>query len=137
MKSRLLLISVVVALLGVSGVFAQNQEEEDVDLQVMTVYVQMVYPHSQGYKVIYNRTDLYPGEVYLPGRWFTNAASTGEILYTSHPTAPYMNVFYENGEFSHVRLYVQENRAHRSWGALRGGQDLSEEFATDTLQIDY
>lgn len=137
MNNRLLLISVVVALLGVSGAFAQNQGEDDVDVQVMTVYVQTIYPDSQGYKVIYNRSDLYPGEVYLPGRWFTNAASKGEILYTSHPSAPYMTVFYENGEFSHVRLYAQENRAHRSWGALGSGQDLSEEFSTDTLQIDY
>ncbi|MFO8043854.1 MAG: hypothetical protein R6U25_11665, partial [Alkalispirochaeta sp.] len=127
MKSRLLLISVVVALLGVSGVFAQNQEDDDVDMQVMTVYVQTIYQYSQGYHVIYNRTDLYPGEVYLPSRWFTNAAGKGEILYTAHPSAPYMNVFYENGEFSHVRLYAPENRAHRSWGAPRSGQDLSEE----------
>ena len=137
MKNRLLLISVICALLGSSGVFAQDQEPQDVDVQVLTVYVQTIYPHSQGYKVIYNRSDLYPGEVYLPGRWFTNAASKGEIIYTSHPSAPYMDVFYENGEFSHVRLYAQENRAHRSWGALPSGQDLSEEFAVETLQIDY
>ncbi len=137
MKNRLLLISVAIALLGVSGVFSQDQEPEDVDIQVLTVYVQTIYPHSQGYKVIYNRSDLYPGEVYLPGRWFTNAASKGEILYTSHPSAPYMNVFYEGGELSHVRLYAQENRTHRSWGALPGGQDLSEEFSVETLRIDY
>jgi hypothetical protein len=137
MKNRLLLIGVLVALLNVPGVFSQDQAEEDVDVQVLTVYIQTIYPHSQGYKVIYNRSDLYPGEVYLPGRWFTNAASRGEILYTSHPSAPYMTVFYENGEFSHVRLYAQENRTHRSWGALRSGQDLSEEFSTETLQIDY
>lgn len=137
MNTRLLLISIVVAMLGVSGVIAQNQGEDDVDVQVMTVYVQTIYPHSQGYKVIYNRSDLYPGEVYLPARWFTNAASQGEILYTSHPSAPYMQVFYENGEFSHVRLYATENRSHRSWGSLSSGQDLSEEFSTETLQIDY
>lgn len=137
MKNRLLLISFVVALLGVSSAFSQDQGAEDVDIQVLTVYVQTIYPHSQGYKVVYTRSDLYPGEVYLPGRWFTNAAGRGEILYTSHPSAPYMNVYYENGEFSHVRLYAQENRTHRSWGAPRSGQDLTEEFSVETLQIDY
>lgn len=137
MKNRLLLISVFVVLLGAASAFAQNQEEDDVDVQVLTVYIQTVYPHAQGYKVIYNRSDLYPGEAYLPGRWFTSAAGTAEIQYTSHPSAPYMSVVYQNGEFSHVRLYVQEDRAHRSWSSLPSGQDLSEEFSSETLQINY
>jgi hypothetical protein len=59
------------------------------------------------------------------------------MIPTNHPSAPYMTVFYEGAEFSHVRLFVQENRNHPTWGTLSGGEDLSEEFAVETLELDY
>ncbi len=103
----------------------------------MTVQVQRVYPHRLGYKVIYSRSDLYPGVVHIPGRWFTEAAGKAEIIYTSHPSAPYLTVFYRNGEVSHLRLFVHSNRAHRTWGALPSSQDPREAFESDEFRIVY
>lgn len=139
MKTRQLLIVGSILFLVALAVSAQTQEQSpgDVQIQVVSVYVQQVYPHPQGYKVIYTRSDLYPGEVYLPGRWFRVAGSKGEIIYTDHPSAPYMDVYYENGEFDHVRLFVQRNRSHPTWGDLPGNQDLSEQFSVETLDIDF
>ncbi len=134
--SRLL---IAFALLGVFApmIASQEQNGEDVPIQAVTVYVQRVFPHRLGYVVIYNRSDLYPGEVYLPNRWFTDAAGRGEIIRTLHQSAPYMTVFYMNGEFSHVRLFVHDNPAHRSWGALPSDADLTDEFAAETINIVY
>ena len=138
MNIRHVSIGLVVALVAIASVSGQEQTtEEDTDLLAVTVYVQRVYPHSLGYKVIYNRSDLYPGEVYLPGRWFTQTEGKGAILYSDHPSVPYMTVFYKNGEFSHVRLFVHPYPSHVTWGALPGGEDLSEEFSAETLEIDY
>lgn len=138
MKLRSVLAILCFLVVAAPTAFAQDQNsEEETDLVAATVYVQRVYPHSLGYKVIYTRSDLYPAEVYLPGRWFTNAEGKGSIQRSQHPSVPYMTVFYENGEFSHVRLFVHENPTHRSWGALPGGEDLSDEFAIETLEIDY
>ncbi len=138
MKIRSVLAILIILLGASSTAFGQEQNDnEKNNLLALTVYVQRVYPHSQGYKVIYNRSDLYPGEVYLPGRWFTNTDGKGAIIYSNHPSVPYMTVFYENGEFSHVRLFVHSNPSHTSWGALRGAQDLSNEFSSDTLEIVY
>jgi hypothetical protein len=138
MKLRSVLAIFFILLVASTAAFGQEQNnDEKTDLLAVTVYVQRVYPHSQGYKVIYNRSDLYPGEVYLPGRWFTAAAGRASIIYSNHPSVPYMTVFYENGEFSHARLFVHSNPSHTSWGALPGGQDLSNEFSVDTLEIVY
>ncbi|MFP4152277.1 MAG: hypothetical protein ACOC2V_04680 [Alkalispirochaeta sp.] len=138
MKIRSVLAILFVLLIAAPTAFGQDQNsDEETNLLAVTVYVQRVYPHSEGYKVIYNRSDLYPGEVYLPGRWFTNAEGKGSLERSGHRSVPYMVVFYENGEFSHVRLYVHNDPTHRSWGALPGGEDLSDEFAIETLEIDY
>lgn len=130
---------IVVALLLVSPgfLFAQEQSNEQDTIYAITVQVQRVYPHRLGYKVIYNRSDLYPGETYLPVRWFTEAAGKAEIIYSRHPSVPYLTVFYVNGEVSHMRLFVHADHAHRSWGALPSGEDLREVFASDEFQIRY
>ena len=137
MKISRLLIALALLVVCIPMVSSQEQNGEDVSLQAVTVYVQRVFPHRLGYMVIYNRSDLYPGEVYLPNRWFTDAGGKAEIIRTSHRSAPYMTVFFMGGEFSHVRLFVQDNPAHVTWGALPSDTDLADEFATETIDIVY
>lgn len=132
--------ALLAALLLVAPMFflaAQDQGGERDQFYAITVKVQRVYPHSLGYKVIYNRTDLYPEELFLPGRWFTEAAGRAEITPKRHPSVPYLTIFYRNNEVSHVRLFVHPDRSHRSWGTLPSGQDLREQFASDDLVIRY
>jgi hypothetical protein len=116
---------------------AQEQDDNEGSLFATTIMIQRVYPHSLGYEVVYNKSDLYPAVAYLPGRWFTGAAGKGEIIYTQDDSVPYMNVFYRDGEFSHVRLYVHSNRMHTSWGVARSGRDMDDEFSSDTLELEY
>lgn len=138
MRNRLLSILLV---LLVTGGFAFAQEEtapeEDPTLYAMTVYLTNVYRHSLGYKVDYNSSDLYLQEAYLPGRWFTSAAGKGELVYETSDSVPYMVVYYENGAFTHLRLYVPNNPFHSAWDQLPAGTDLSDEFSVEEPQIDY
>jgi hypothetical protein len=46
-----------------------------------------------------------------------------------------MDIFWENGEFSHLRLYVVRDLRDMSWGAIDQTEDLSEEFAVETLEL--
>ncbi len=137
MKIRSVLAILIVLLAAAPTAFGQEQGEEQDTILAVTVYVQRIYPHSLGYKVIYNQSDLYPGELYLPGRWFTDAAGKAAIIYRNHASVPYMTVYYVNGEFSHLQLFAHSNPAHRSWGALPSDQDLREEFSVETLDISY
>jgi hypothetical protein len=137
MKTIRALLAVVLLLAPIGMSAAQDQGDDDPTLYAISVPVQRVYPHSLGYKVIYNRSDLYPDTVYLPGRWFTEAAGKAEIVRTRHPSAPYLTVFYRNGDVSHMRLFVHADWSHRTWGALPSGEDLREQFSSDEFRIRY
>ena len=130
-----ILLSLVFVSFGSGALFAQEESSSPV-VSAATVYVQKVYPHSQGYKVVYTKSDLYPAETYLPTRWFNDAGGKGEIFFTSHPSAPYMTVYYVDGQFSHLKLFVRQ-RYHSSWGALPGDEDLTEQFSIETLALEY
>lgn len=138
MRHRLLIVLLVLFVSG--GVaFAQQEttDEEEPVIYPVTVYLNTVYQHSRGYVVDYNDSELYFQRTYLPGRWFTAAAGQAEILYSMDKSVPYMVVYYIDGEFHHVRLFVHQNPFHSSWDQLPAGIDLEEEFAVDTLQIEY
>lgn len=132
------LLSVILLFGIVAGMaFTQEQDSEEDSLFAVTVPINRIYPHRLGYEVVYNKTDLYPAVAYLPGRWFTGAAGKGEIIQERNDAVPYMTVYYRNGEFSHVRLYVHASRSHTSWGVLRSGVDLTEEFSVETLDLEF
>ncbi len=106
---------------------------------VRTVHLERVYTHSNGYKVVYRTSRLETAETYIPARWFGRASGRGEIIYTNHKAAPYMQVYYESGEFSHVRLFVRSNTTHPSWGFLPNRPEELERFIAvgDQLQVRY
>jgi len=132
------LLSLVLLVGFVAGLaYAQEQDSEEDSLFAVTVPINRIYPHSQGYEVVYNKTDLYPAVAYLPARWFTGAAGKGEIIFEQNDAVPYMVVYYRNGEFSHVRVFAHSSRSHTSWGVLRSDADLSDEFSSDTLELQY
>ena len=138
MRNRLTLL-LLILLLAAGTAFAQEEtaDQEEPEIYPMTVYLTNVYRHSLGYKIDYSGSDLYLRESYLPGRWFTSAAGKGEIIYAEGRSIPYMVVYYQNGEFSHLRLYVSNNPYHTSWDQLPAGLDLTEEFSVEEPQLNY
>lgn len=137
MNEKRIVLFVLIFLVAAVAVSSQEQGAEQPSMYAINVPVQRVYPHRLGYKVVYNRTDLYPQELFLPGRWFTEAAGRAEIMESLHPSVPYMTVIYRDGEVSHIRLFVHRHRTHRSWGAIPSDRDLREQFASDDLNIRY
>ena len=70
--------------------------------------------------------------MYLPIEWFTDAASIGELIFDQSRAVPFMHVFYDEGEFSHVRLYLHTRVDHISYGRLSSSEDFSEEFSVES-----
>lgn len=139
MRHRLLLV-LLVLVIAAGVAFTQEAETadgEDPVIYPMTVYLNTVYRHSLGYKIEYNDSELYFQEAYLPGRWFTEAAGMAEIVYSIEKTVPYMVVYYVNGEFSHLRLFVPESPFHSAWDQLPAGLDLQEAFSVESLDLEY
>ena len=73
--------------------------------------------------------------VYIPSRWFVPGGKA-ELIRGSGPSYPYLVVFYKDGVFDHLRLYVQKDIKDSSWGLLApdagkgkfDGEDLKLEF---------
>jgi hypothetical protein len=138
------LIFILVLLAAVSPVFAQ-QNYSSIDSPSVYYYnvpVERVYPSVQGYIVQYRKSgdlDQQLGVIGLPLDWFRGAASKAELIILP-PGAnwPSMSIFYRDGEFSHVRLYVHRVKSHSTWGNIPLGTDLSRFFPSqDTLVIEY
>lgn len=136
---RPLLIALVTLLLLAGALFAQEEttDEDRPVFYAMTVYINTVYLHDQGYVIDYNDSELYAQRAYLPFRWFTAAAGKGEIIYGTGDQYPYMMVYYENGAFSHLRLYVADNPFDMSWDQLPASLDLEQEFSVEEPQLNY
>lgn len=120
-----------VLVLGVVALAAFGQIV-DSEYFVRTIYLNEVLTHQAGFKVNYTAADYSRVEVYIPNDWFSTAGGKAEIIYTPSESAPYMNVYYLNGEFSHVRLYVKQDRNHLSWGRLEA-EDVGARFDKETI----
>ena len=125
----------------VTPLFAQTVSEENSSrVYYHTVSVEKVSPTRRGYIIQYYRGGLHGyGTLSIPNEWFTKAASKAELV-TLPPgnTWPYMTIFYKDGEFSHVRLYVHRNRRHETWGNVPLPADVSRYFEdTDNPKIQF
>ena len=124
----------------VSPLFAQTVSEENSSkFYYHNVSVEKVYPTRRGYIVVYYRGFEGFGTVGIPNEWFTAAASKAELV-TLPPGKnwPTMTLFYKDGEFTHVRLYVHKNKRHQTWGNVPLPADVSIYFdGSDTLNIKF
>ena len=140
MRRSVMVLVALFAAMVVMNVQAQQQQQRadnESKLYVSTVYINRVYTHRLGYKIVYERNDLTLGEAYIPNQWFRSAAGKAELINTASKSAPYMEIYYENGSFKFVRLYVSSNRNDPSWGSLRRGEVPAESFNEDVLNISY
>jgi hypothetical protein len=140
MKCRFLivLISFIVAVLPIAA-----QEEEQADTSKSKYYyvnttVEKIYPYRKGYVVQYRKGLKGVARIYLPVEWFTDAASKAELIrMESRADWPSLSIYYRDGEFSHVRLYVQP-LSHASWGNIPLSVNLDSCFEdVNDVRLEY
>jgi len=94
-----------------------------------------VYSHADGYRVIYRKGSASVADVYIPARWFVSGGKA-ELVRGNDPSYPYMTVFYKNGSFDHLRLYVLADQNDSTWGLLSPA-DGAGKFNSDDLKLDF
>jgi hypothetical protein len=100
------------------------------------VPIERVYPYRRGYVIKYRKGSMGVATTYLPREWFDEAGGKGDLIYLDPgPKWPYLAVYYKEGQFSHVRLYLRRNRKHSSWGNIPLGVNLDEHF--DNVEENY
>jgi len=110
----------------ITPVFAQDVGDRS--LYYVNVPVERIYPTSEGYIVQYRNSSII-ATTGIPNEWFTASAGKAEML--SLPPGrdwPTMSVFFRDGEFSHLKLYVHRSKGHWTWGNIPVGTDLSRFF---------
>jgi len=130
MKKILLLV--VLAMLILAGpLFAQQNSRAFLDSGVyyFNVSIERIFTHRLGYVVLYRRGSAQMTRTFIPMEWFHESASRAEMIGLGTGREwPSMSVFYNDGEFSHVRLRVRRNRGHESWGVVPLGANIDEYF---------
>jgi hypothetical protein len=113
-----------------AALFAQNfSDGKESGYFYVNVPIEKVYPYRKGYVVQYRKGVNQMARAYLPIEWFEDAAGKGELLYLGTGNAwPYLTVYYKDGAFSHVRLYLRRDRAHASWGNIGLGINIDDRF---------
>jgi hypothetical protein len=131
MKKLVFFVVFIVFLAAGSPVFAQQDDKKkhDSEYYYKNVGLERIYPYQNGYAVQYRRGINRLEMLYLPIEWFTSSAGKGEIITLPKGKAwPSLTVYYKNGEFSHVRLYVHHLASHHTWGTIPQNVNLDDRF---------
>jgi hypothetical protein len=94
-----------------------------------------VYSHADGYLVVYRKGSSDVGQLYLPARWFISGGKA-ELVRGNDPSYPYMSVFYKDGKFDHLRLYVLADHNDLTWGILSPSEGAGK-FGSDDFKIEF
>jgi hypothetical protein len=129
MKKIVFLALVCFTLIGILPLAAQDNSGDDTDFYYVSVHIEKVYPYRKGYAVSYRQGVNRLATVYLPEEWFHGTAAKGDLIYLpSGQDWPHLTVYYNNGEFSHVRLYLRKDRGHTTWGNIPLNVNIDDRF---------
>ena len=107
------------------------------DIYFKNYFITKIYSHVSGYKINIMKSDMDRGVMYIPKKWFNVAGGKGEIIWGRGPEYPYLTIFWVEGEFGHIRLFLYEDMRHPSWAILFNEPGLEEKFDTDVPIIEF
>lgn len=104
---------------------------------VRSVPISRVYLYKEGYRVLYLKNDMSFEDMYLPIDWFTTAGGKGELVLGDDASYPYFSIFWKNGEFAHIRLYLRKDMRDPSWGKAMGGDTIADRFKDEPPVLEF
>jgi hypothetical protein len=109
-------IALILLLVTVLGGLAAAQESES-HMYARTVFIERIYPSTDGYRIDYRRSNsIYMASAYIPIDWFGGPGADARLVFSDDRAAPFMTVYWLDGEFHHLVLVVRRERGHISWG---------------------
>jgi hypothetical protein len=134
-KATLLFISFVLFF----GIFAAiPAASEESDLYYINVQILKIFPHREGYYVIYRRSGMQTGECFIPTKWMDRRDQRAILMPIKSSIDPYLSIVTKKGEFDHVTIYAAKDFHHPTWGVLDGNRaDLDEKFKVEKLDIKF
>ena len=131
---RALAVGLLMLLFGAS-LFAQPQEKQ---IYAKSVPIVKIYTHQLGYKIYYIEQNSDIGYFYVPVSWFIGAGSRGSIIWGLKPEHPYFSIYWEDGKFSYIKLFLGRNLREDSWGVLTDAPSLiKDKFEIEELVLEF
>ncbi|MDR0474415.1 MAG: hypothetical protein LBH43_12175 [Treponema sp.] len=140
MKKIIIAVVFAALIFNAIAVFAaENGERPESEFYYVNITLEKIWPYRRGYIVQYRKGFGRIGRLYLPSEWFSDAAGKGEIIALPRGQSwPNMSIYYKNGEFSHIRLYVHRWASHPSWGNVQQTVNIDSNFDNiETLKINF
>jgi hypothetical protein len=134
---RIRALAIVTLLLVTAGVLFAEYQVTGKDVYVVNRPIAKVFAHKLGYKIVFLKENYDFGVIYVPLTWVEKAAGPCEIVWGSDPAYPSFSVFYVDGKFHHIRLYLLRNLDDPTWAVLAPAENEEKKFSTDTLDIKY
>jgi predicted CoA-binding protein len=99
------------------------------DLYYVNVPVEKVYTYRKGYIVVFRKGSNTMETTYIPYSWFRVNVRKAELVQLADGTTqPCMTVFYKEGKFHTVRLYVAKRGSHQTWGMIPSTTNIDDRF---------
>jgi hypothetical protein len=128
-KFSLLVLPVLVFSLGLPLSAQEKRQFKESEFYYVSVPIEKIFSYRNGYVVVYRKGVNQMARTYLPLEWFNNAGGKAEqIALGSGKAWPYLTIYYKSGEFSHIRLYVRQERTHETWGVVPMNINIDEYF---------
>ena len=128
MKKALLAVLLGLLIYAAPSLFAQNTYTES-EYYYVSVPIEKIYHYRSGYIVLYQH-GIHLARTYIPMEWFTNPTGKADMIALGSGSSwPTLAIYYKNGEFSHIRLYVRRDRSHETWGIVPLNVDIEHYFA--------
>ncbi len=133
----LLLTLVSLGVFGQDAPATRRPQRTESPYYSKTVFINRIISTQQGYRVQYWNSRLQPIVAYIPIEWFSRSNpdirtedgnSKAELLLGDDAAYPYMTIYWKDGKFHHVRLYVRRDYGDPSWGVLPGGVSIADQF---------
>jgi hypothetical protein len=108
------------------------------DVYYKVVPLMKVWTGQLGYMVQFFDSKYQVKNVYIPMAWFNNGTnSKADIIYGREAAYPYMSVYWADGKFDHVKLYVTDDTTSLKWGVLSTNTDLADKFNVQEIPRDF
>jgi hypothetical protein len=117
---------------------AYSSADNPKDAYYKVVPLLKVWMHPLGYLVQYWTSKSQVAPMYIPYTWFNGGASSkADIIFVNDPGVPYVAIFWVDGKFDHLNLYVQSSYESLTWGILNGAADLSSQFNVEDVPKEF
>jgi hypothetical protein len=133
---KTVILSVVI--LCAAALYAYSQATSATDIFVKTVPITKIYTHQLGYKVLYLKSNLQVGVIYIPLSWVGHSAGGKAVLvWESSWVSPYFSIFWVDGKFDHIVLHVPSNLQSATWGVLETTLDMDAAFNVQEPKMEF